>query len=259
VAKVAVPTIGVVAVLGAAVAVVSSDSDVAPASADVAAAPADDIITEALADAPEVSRSAERPELPDEDTVAVDVKGEKVALEDGVEIHADASAASPVLEKLDQGDPVDVTGRTKDGWSEVVLEGMPRWVKSKEVADDLPLGTEPCPKLSENGMQPDTVKVFRAVCAKFPQISSYGAIAGRGEHATGHALDIMVRGPLGDQIAAFLQEHRAELGIEYLIWQQRIWRPATSNSWRGMSDRGGDTANHMDHVHVTTYGNAASS
>lgn len=247
------------AVLGATVAVVSSDADVAPAAADVAAAPADDIITEALADTPEVSRNAERPELPDEDTVSVDVTGQKVALEDGVEIHADASAGSPVLKTLDQGDPVDVTGRTKDGWSEVVLKGMPRWVRSKEVADDLPLGTEPCPKLSESGMQPDTVKVFRAVCAKFPQVSSYGAIAGRGEHATGHALDIMLGPDLGYDVADFLQANRAELGIEYLIYRQRIWRPATSNSWRGMSDRGSDTANHMDHVHVTTYGNAATS
>lgn len=257
--KVAVPSLGVLAVIGSAVAVVTSDADVAPASATVAAAPADDIITEALAETPEVNRSAERPELPDEDAVSVDVTGQKVALEDGVTIHTDADASSPVLKTLEQGQAVDVTGEKKDGWSEVVYKGLPRWVSTKAIADDLPLGTEPCPKLSESGMQPDTVKVFRAVCAKFPEISSYGAIAGRGEHATGHALDIMVRGPLGDQIAAFLQENRAELGIEYLIWQQRIWRPATSNSWRGMSDRGGDTANHDDHVHVTTYGNAATS
>ena len=58
---------------------------------------------------------------------------------------------------------------------------------------------------------------------------------------------------------AFLMENRAKLGIEYIIYRQRIWRPATSPGWRGMSDRGGVTANHMDHVHVTTYGNAASS
>lgn len=257
--KIAVPSLGVLAVVGSAVAVVTSDADVAPAAASVAAAPADDIITEALADAPEVNRSAERPELPDEDTVSVDVTGQKVALEDGVTIHADADAASPVLKELEQGETVDVTGEEKDGWSEVVYKGLPRWVSAKRIADDLPLGTEPCPKLSEAGMQPDTVKVFRAVCAKFPGVSSYGAIAGRGEHATGRALDIMLGPDLGYDVADFLQANRAELGIEYLIYRQRIWRPATSNSWRGMSDRGSDTANHMDHVHVTTYGNAATS
>ena len=58
--------------------------------------------------------------------------------------------------------------------------------------------------------------------------------------------------PRAIKIAAFLQKNASELGIEYLIWKQRIWRPATSNSWRGMSDRGSPTANHMDHVHANT-------
>lgn len=258
VVKVAIPSIGALSVLGAAGAVVASGPDARPAAATVAAAaPGEDIITTALEETPPVSRSAERPELPDEDEVSLDVAAQKIALEDGTAIHADAKKSSPVLKKLSQGDKVDLTGETRDGWSEVVLDGLPRWVSTDAIADRLPLGTEPCGLMSENGLQPDTVKVFRAVCAQFPQITSYGGIAGRGEHATGHSLDIMVRGQLGDQIAAFLQENRAELGIEYLIWQQRIWRPATSPSWRGMSSRGGDTANHFDHVHVTTYGNAA--
>lgn len=259
-ARVVFPAIGTLAVLGAAAAVVVNGSENAPAAASstVAAAPvSDDIITEALGDTPEVSRSGERPELPDADAVSVDVSGQMLALEDGVQIHADADSASPVLDEVDEGDALDVTGKEKDGWSEVVLKGVPRWVKSDQIATELPLSNAPCPKMSENGLQPDTVKLFRAVCAEFPEVASYGAIAGRGEHATGHALDIMVRGALGDRIAAFVQEHRAELGVEYIIWEQRIWRPATSNSWRGMSSRGGDTANHMDHVHVTTYGNAA--
>ena len=38
----------------------------------------------------------------------------------------------------------------------------------------------------------------------------------------------MVSTDVGNQIAEFLQEHRAELGIEYIIWHQRIWRPSTS-------------------------------
>lgn len=257
---VGVPSVAVLAVLGAAVAVVHAQDDRVPATTGVAApttAPSDDIIAEAFEEVPEVDRSAERPELPDETVVSVVVKGRQVALRDGVAVHADASREAPVLKRLGKGEAIDVTGQTRRGWTQVVLADLPRWVRSRDVADDLPLGTEPCPKLSEDGMQPDTVKVFRAVCAKFPEISQYGAIAGRGEHATGHALDVMVRGSLGDRVAAFLQEHRSELGIEYLIWNQRIWRPATSMSWRPMSDRGGDTANHVDHVHVTTYGNAA--
>jgi hypothetical protein len=96
--------------------------------------------------------------------------------------------------------------------------------------------------------------VLRAVCAKFPSISRYGGNSGGGDHGAGLALDIMVNGSTGNQVASFLQKHRAELGIHYLIWQQRIWRPSTSGSWRPMSDRGSPTANHMDHVHASTFG-----
>ena len=47
------------------------------------------------------------------------------------------------------------------------------------------------------------------------------------------------------------------LGVDYLIYEQRIWTVQRGGEgWRGMSDRGGDTANHYDHVHVTTVGNA---
>ncbi|MGH8775923.1 MAG: hypothetical protein ACRDWI_12375 [Jiangellaceae bacterium] len=42
-----------------------------------------------------------------------------------------------------------------------------------------------------------------------------------------------------------------------MIWAQRIWTAErSSDGWRWMEDRGSDTANHYDHVHVTVYGNA---
>ena len=55
---------------------------------------------------------------------------------------------------------------------------------------------------------------------------------------------------LGDQVAAYLQQNADALNIEYLIWRQRIWINGDSG-WTWMSDRGGTTANHYDHVHVT--------
>lgn len=258
---IALPVAGVATVIGSSAAVVMNDS-APPAQVVAAAAPAsaDDVVARALAEQAEeveVSRSAERPELPSEAQVEVEVTGTLLALADGVAIRSDADADAQVLGTLDKGDPVDVTGRTEGDWSEVVHQDLPRWVKTSSIGEKLPLGSEPCPYGSENGLQPDTVKVLRAVCAEFPEVTSYGGLAPRGEHATGQALDIMVRGELGDRIAAFLQENRAALGIEYLIWKQQIWRPATSDSWRPMSNRGGDTANHFDHVHVTTYGTSA--
>ncbi len=81
---------------------------------------------------------------------------------------------------------------------------LPRWVVAKDIAKDMPLGTAPCASGSgsERGLQPDTIKVHRAVCLLFPSVTRYGGMAGRGEHATGQAIDIMVG------IATDRQRHR---------------------------------------------------
>ncbi|MEV7396174.1 SH3 domain-containing protein [Aeromicrobium sp. NPDC092404] len=251
------PTAGLLTLATAGALVVAHDS---PAPADAVAQPKQDLFAVSSAEkSPAVSRSAERVPLTNEAAAEAKVTGTRFAVT-AVDVHAAAEGSSPVLAKVSSGDTVDITGVTKGDWAQIIHKGLPRWVEAKSLAKEMPLGTSPCASGSgpERGLQPDTIKVHRAVCAKFPSIVRYGGLAGRGEHGTGQALDIMVSGPVGDQVAAFLQENRAELGIEYLIWQQRIWRPSTSGAWRGMEDRGGATANHMDHVHVTTYGNAAS-
>jgi hypothetical protein len=229
--------------------------------ADLAAAPRQQLAKVSLNQDPStISRSAERAPLPNEAAAEDKVSGKRFAVV-ALEIHAAAKDSSPVLATVASGDTVDITGVKKAEWAQIIHKGLPRWVLAKGLAKEMPLGTSPCPGGSavEAGLQPDTIKVHRAVCAAFPSVSRYIGLGGGGEHATGQALDIMVGigNPLGDEIAAFLQEHRAELGIEYIIWRQRIWRPATSPDWRQMSDRGSPTANHMDHVHVTTYGDAA--
>jgi hypothetical protein len=44
-----------------------------------------------------------------------------------------------------------------------------------------------------------------------------------------------------------------------VIYRQHIWTvQRSSEGWRPMSDRGSPTANHMDHVHVSVYGNSGS-
>jgi hypothetical protein len=249
--------------LGSAVAVVVHQP--APASTSVAALaePARaDVLAEAEAEPPtEVSRDAERPPLPNASETQAKITGLMYATQKTA-VHADSDASSPTLATVGFRDSVDVTGDEDGDFTQIMHKGAPRWVATEDLATERPaepLGTAPCPYGSEAGLRPDTIKVHRAVCAKFPQITRYGGVAGRGEHATGQALDIMVSSDLGTQIASFVMKHRAELGVEYIIWRQRIWRPATSPGWRGMSDRGGATANHMDHVHVTTYGSSATS
>jgi hypothetical protein len=67
----------------------------------------------------------------------------------------------------------------------------------------------------------------------------------------------MVSGSTGQEIADWLKAHYKEMGVSQLIWEQHIWTvQRSSEGWRAMEDRGGVTANHYDHVHVTVYGNA---
>lgn len=254
VGRTVVPGVGLVAILTSAVAAVSSTEADPVAAANVTGV----LSASSAEEAPTaVSRDAERPPLVPEAQVEAEVKGSMYATDD-LAVRADNSDKSPELATVDRGEKVDITGKTGKGFSQIVHKGATRWVATSGLSKEEPLGSQPCGKFSEKGLQPDAVKAMRAVCAKYPEISRIGTIAGRGEHATGHSLDIMLGTSLGNDVAAFLQENQSELGIEYLIWRQRIWRPATSGAWRGMSDRGSATANHMDHVHVTVYGNSAS-
>ncbi|MEO7849645.1 MAG: mucin-2 protein, partial [Arachnia sp.] len=59
---------------------------------------------------------------------------------------------------------------------------------------------------------------------------------------------------LGWEIANYFRQNASEFGISYIIFDQKIWSVARNREgWRSMADRGGDTANHVDHVHVNTY------
>jgi hypothetical protein len=72
-----------------------------------------------------------------------------------------------------------------------------------------------------------------------------------GTAASGHALDY------GWKVANWLKANAETLGIEYLIWQGRIWSVArASEGWRpygggGMHDPNSVTGGHYDHCHWT--------
>lgn len=96
--------------------------------------------------------------------------------------------------------------------------------------------------------------VHRAVCAKFPSITNYGGYRpGGGNHSLGRAVDIMVSGSLGWQVAKYVRANARALGVTEVIYARNIWTTQRSaEGWRWMADRGSRTANHYDHVHVTT-------
>jgi len=164
---------------------------------------------------------------------------------------------------IDEVKKVLVTGRSLYGRDEVVLDGAARWVTAGYFSQEKPEAPDEtvgiggdCTNGSSvpSGVSPNIVKVHEAVCAAFPEITTYGTFRSDGEHAQGLAVDIMVSGSRGQEVADFVRENYAALGVNYLIYSQQIWSvDRASEGYRGMEDRGSTTANHYDHVHVTTY------
>jgi hypothetical protein len=205
-----------------------------------------------------VSRSAERPPAP---RPVARVTG-RLWTTAHLDIRTAPKKSVRTLGTLRDGVRVPVTGRRQNGYAQVVVRGAPRWVTAEYLSakkEVLPgskgLVDRPCAGTSgvESGLTGGAVRVYRAVCNNFPQIRQYGGYAARGEHASGKAIDIMTSDTgLGDQIAAFLQRNAGALDLYDIIWHQHIWTPVrASEGWRSMSDRGSETANHFDHVHVS--------
>ena len=81
------------------------------------------------------------------------------------------------------------------------------------------------------------------------------------DHGKGLAVDVMVptSSQLGDQVAQYAIDNMDRAGISYVIWKQQFYMPVDNiygpaNTWNQMPDRGGDTANHYDHVHISFNG-----
>ncbi len=157
-----------------------------------------------------------------------------------------------------------VTGRELYGRDEVVIDGKARWVTRGYLQEEKPetgpataSASASCTNGSSDpaGVSPNIAAVHRAVCAQFPSITSYGTFrSGGGDHGRGLAVDIMVSGELGWQVAEFVRANAGQLGVSYAIYSQRIWSVERGGEgWRPMSDRGSATANHYDHVHVSTF------
>jgi hypothetical protein len=101
---------------------------------------------------------------------------------------------------------------------------------------------------SYGGVADSVQEVGNALECVFPGHDILG-VGGRGntsDHPGGYALDFMTTS--GDAVADCAVENAGALGISYVIWNQRI---NTGSGWERMEDRGGATANHEDHVHMS--------
>jgi hypothetical protein len=181
-------------------------------------------------------------------------------------VWSQADEASHRITVVPAGDKVQVTGLTHGPWAQVASGDRLGWAHKAYLARSKPapgitvsghVSGAPCPDGSavESGLRPHTIEVYRAVCAAFPAVTSWGGLSGSGgDHGAGLALDIMCTGSLGDAIAAYVRAHASDLGVSYVIWSQHIWTvQRSSEGWRAMPDRGSTTANHYDHVHVSVY------
>jgi hypothetical protein len=169
---------------------------------------------------------------------------------------------------VDELSKLFITGKRKNGYAEIVLEDKLFWVSAEYLAKKkpepeeeassssggsaLPVGN--CTAPAPSGVTANAMAVYEAVCARFPQVTSYGGWRGDGEHSDGRAIDIMISGQTGWDIANYLLANAGTFGLYDIIYSQRIWTDErSSEGWRYMEDRGSTTANHYDHVHVKVY------
>jgi hypothetical protein len=222
--------------------------------------------TTAAAPKPRPSRSAE----PTADELASRARASRTMwATDDLDIRTDPAPRSDVVTEVEAGTRLAATTTVRDGFRLVVFKGEGRWVTARYVSTDKPdpastggVTDAPCAKGSamEQGLTPDAVLVHRTVCARYPQVTSFGGLRGGGGfHASGQAVDCMISDPkVGRQLADWVRAHAKELGVSEVIYSQHIWTVQRgSEGWRSMSDRGSPTANHMDHVHVSVYGHKA--
>lgn len=198
-------------------------------------------------------------------SVANAIKGadSKLWTTDALNLWTEPGEKADQTGEVEAGRRVLLTGRSLYGRDEMVWhDDETRWVTAGYFSEEKPvsagagLSMDPCSDPGvESGLSANAVFVYRSVCNAFPQITTYGGYDAHGEHASGRALDIMTSDiALGTAIADFLRAHSAELHLYDVIWRQRIWTPVRSaEGWRYMPSRGSATADHYDHVHVSTY------
>ncbi|MGV9384914.1 coiled-coil domain-containing protein [Nonomuraea sp. NPDC003707] len=115
------------------------------------------------------------------------------------------------------------------------------------------------------GLTQRMIDVRADIMRNFPMKYGVGClrVGDPGEHGKGRACDFMMsRGGTmaggsdearGDALADYLIKNGARIGVMYIIWKQRYYDIRSGGGWDPMSDRGGVTANHYDHVHVSVF------
>lgn len=115
------------------------------------------------------------------------------------------------------------------------------------------------------GLTPRTITMRNLVLQTFPMPYGYGCLrpGDPGDHGSGRACDFMMSSggsvpaedalDRGNRLAQWAIDNGNRLGVMYIIWQQKYYDVRTGAGWKMMSNRGGNTANHIDHVHISMF------
>ncbi len=162
------------------------------------------------------------------------------------------------ITEVPRGTALQITGVIENGRAQIVYAGAVRWVTAMYLSATPPAASGDY-STGLSGLQPRAQAVVADVRTRFTLISTIYGVRPDSipDHPSGLAVDLMIpnyasNAAYGKQIAEYYRANAAKFGIQYIIFRQQIWNVARdSEGWRYMADRGSDTANHMDHVHIT--------
>ena len=236
---------------------VNEDNKAVPVAPAAEEAPAAPVAAEAPAEAPVV-------EVPAAETPAAETPAQPVVPETpsygapavNVEIQNQEAAAAP------QAAP---TAETPAAPAVAEAPAAQPAAETPATPEVQPLASTPTSGNTiptDPNLQPQAEAFRQEVAAKFGITNIGGYREGDpDDHGKGLAVDVMVptNSELGDQVAQYAIDNMDRAGISYIIWKQQFYMPVNNiygpaNTWNQMPDRGDDTANHNDHVHISFNG-----
>ena len=116
---------------------------------------------------------------------------------------------------------------------------------------------------NKDKLHEDADAIAKAIASEFPEINTIGGWRADGgyadDHVEGRAVDVMIDNyqdsgqvALGTEINNWVLDNADKYGVQYTIWRQEYFPVGGSSNI--MEDRGSDTQNHFDHVHITVWG-----
>lgn len=217
---------------------------------------------EAPAEAPVIAVSgAETPAQPAvPETPNYGAPAVNVAIQNQEAAPAEAPQSAPATEA-----PAETPASAPEAPAETAPAAQPAAAETVAAPEVQPVASTPTSGNTiptDPNLKPQAEAFRQEIAAKFGITNIGGYREGDPEdHGQGLAVDVMVptSSELGDQVAQYAIDNMDRAGISYIIWKQQFYMPVDNiygpaNTWNQMPDRGGDTANHYDHVHISFNG-----